>query len=117
MTRRRKTSPTKDLVDIVALLPWWAGVAMAALAYPLLHGIATQQTIVTIQPGPITSVALQSVSKGLATVGQYIVPLICLVGAGVSAWRRRTRQRLVLDVAQVVRVTRPAAAPDRSADR
>lgn len=100
MTRRRKTSPAKDLVDIVALLPWWAGVAMAALAYPLLRGIATQQTVVTGQPGPITSAALQSVLKGLATVGQYIVPLIGLVGAGVSAWRRRTRQRLVLDVAQ-----------------
>ena len=100
MTRRPKTSPAKDLVDIVALLPWWAGIAMAVLSYPLLHGIATQQTVATGQPGTITSVALQSVLKGLAAVGQAIVPLICLAGAGVSAWRRRTRQQLVLDVAQ-----------------
>ena len=40
MTRRRQTSPAKDLVDIVALLPWWAGVVMAVLAYSLLHSIA-----------------------------------------------------------------------------
>ena len=100
MTRRRKTNPAKDLVDIVALLPWWAGVVLPLLAYALLRGIATQPIVATGQFGPITSVALQSVLKGLAAVGQYILPLTGLAGAGVSAWRRSTRQQLVSDVAQ-----------------
>jgi restriction system protein len=37
-------------------------------------------------------------SKGLATVGQYVVPLICLAGAAVSTWRRRQGKDLVADV-------------------
>ena len=36
----------------------------------------------------------------MASVGQYILPLICLAGAGISAWRRKKRQNLVSDVAQ-----------------
>lgn len=40
------------------------------------------------------------VTHALQPVGQYLLPLICLGGAGVSAWRRRHRQALVTDVAQ-----------------
>lgn len=29
-----------------------------------------------------------------------VAPILCLAGAGASAWRRRERQRLVVDVAQ-----------------
>jgi restriction system protein len=28
-------------MDIVALLPWWAGVVLALLSYLLLHGVAS----------------------------------------------------------------------------
>jgi restriction system protein len=31
-------------------------------------------------------------------VGQYVVPLICLLGAAVSAWRRRRRSQMLVDV-------------------
>ena len=54
MTRRRETGPAKDLVNIEALLPWWAGVVVAVLTYALLHGIATQPIVATGQPGPMT---------------------------------------------------------------
>lgn len=80
MTRHRKTSPAKDLVDMVALLPWWAGVAMAVLPYPLLHKFGSQQAVATGQLGPTTSLPLQSVLKALAGVGLYIVLLMCLTG-------------------------------------
>ena len=42
----------------------------------------------------------QTLWKTLASVGQYILPILCLGGAGMSAWRRRARQNLVTDVAQ-----------------
>jgi restriction system protein len=32
--------------------------------------------------------------------GQFVVPLICLGGAAVSAWRRNHRRSLTTDVAQ-----------------
>jgi restriction system protein len=36
----------------------------------------------------------------LASVGQYVVPLICLGGAAMSGWKRRQREALVSNVAQ-----------------
>ena len=33
--------------------------------------------------------------KGLAHAGKYLLPLLCLVGAVLSAWRRRTRRELL----------------------
>ncbi len=101
MARRKKTSPAEDLIDLVALMPWWAGVLLAILGYFWLHSVASQ---------PITANALSLASsgfilgvwwRGLATAGQYVVPIICLAGAGVSAFRRKQRSDLVTDVAQV----------------
>lgn len=35
MARRKKTSPAEDLMDLVAMLPWWAGVGLALVSYLL----------------------------------------------------------------------------------
>ncbi|MBC7601596.1 MAG: restriction endonuclease, partial [Ramlibacter sp.] len=32
MARRKKTSPAEDLMDLVAMLPWWAGVGLALIS-------------------------------------------------------------------------------------
>ncbi len=40
MARKRKTSPLEDMLDLVSLLPWWAGVAIAAIGYVVLPGKA-----------------------------------------------------------------------------
>jgi len=100
MARRRKTSPAEDLLDLVSMLPWWAGVVLALVSYLLLHGIASQQVAATAQPGQVGAMLTQTLWKTLANIGQYILPLICLAGAGLSAWRRKARQNLVTDVAQ-----------------
>ncbi|MNV74807.1 hypothetical protein D3C71_1680580 [compost metagenome] len=42
MARRRKSSTAEDLMDLVALLPWWAGVVLALVSYWVLHAIATR---------------------------------------------------------------------------
>ena len=87
-------------MDLVAMLPWWGGVALALVSYLLLHGVASQQVVATAQPGQIGVIVTQTLWKTLAGVGQYILPILCLAGAGMSAWRRRARQKLVTDVAQ-----------------
>jgi len=79
-------------------MPWWVGITLALAAYLLLHHWATQTVAVSAQPGRIGATALQAVGRALAGIGQYVVPLICLVGAGVSAWHRAERKRLVDDV-------------------
>lgn len=100
MARRKKSNPAEDLIELVALLPWWAGVALALMSYLLLHQIAAQPTTTTTPPGQVSAMVAQGLWKGLASAGQYVLPIICLAAAGVSAWRRKVRQGLVTDVAQ-----------------
>jgi restriction system protein len=88
------------MLDLVSLLPWWGGVAIAAIGYVVLHRMAAPVAVTAVQPGQITSIAVQSMITGLATAGQYIVPLIGLVGAAMSFVRRKRRTALVTDVAQ-----------------
>lgn len=95
MPRRKKTSPAEGLMEVVALLPWWAGVVLALLSYFLLHQVAAQPAAVAVQSGQIGTVMTQSIWRGLATAGQYVLPMILLVGAGLSAWRQRERSQLV----------------------
>ena len=100
MARRRKTSPAEDLMDLVAMLPWWAGVGLALISSLLLHGVASQPVVAATQPGQMGVMLTQTLWKTFASVCQYVLPIICLAGAGMSAWRRRERKNLVVDVAQ-----------------
>lgn len=101
MPRRKKSSPVEDLIELVAMLPWWAGVGLALLSYLLLHQVATQPlTAITSQPGQMRVMVTQGLWRGLASAGQYILPMLCLAAAGLSAWRRKERTKLVVDVAQ-----------------
>ena len=40
MARGKKTSPIEDVMDLVSMLPWWAGVGFALASYLLLHAVA-----------------------------------------------------------------------------
>lgn len=98
MARRKKSSTADDLLELVAMLPWWAGVLLALVSYFVLHNIASQPVVAPTRPGDMGAMVTQSLLKSLATVGQYLLPVICLVGAVTSAWRRRERKKLVADV-------------------
>ena len=56
----------EDLFEIAALLPWWAGVLLAAVAYFGFHMIAVSPPRPTT-PGHIGSFAGHTLWKGLAT--------------------------------------------------
>ena len=100
MTRKRKSSGLEDILDVVSLLPWWAGVAIAVVGYVVLHRLAVPVQVTSVQPGQVSQLVTQSLITALASVGQYIVPFIGLVGAAMSFFRRRQRDALVTDVAQ-----------------
>jgi len=100
MARRQKTSPAEDLMALVAMLPWWAGVVLAVVFYLVLHRVAGQPVATAVQPGQMGNMLTQTLWKTFASFGQYILPLICLAGAGISAWRRRERKALVANVVQ-----------------
>ena len=95
---RRKSSPAEDFVDLIAKCPWWLGVALAALSYLALHHVASQPVASTAQPDQVGAMVTQTLWRTLAAAGQYVLPILCLAGAGISAWRRRERKQLVDNV-------------------
>ena len=87
-------------MDLVAMLPWWGGVGLALVSYLVLHGVASQSVAPVTQAGQMGAMLTRTIWKTFASVGQYVLPIICLAGAGISAWRRQERRNLVVDVAQ-----------------
>lgn len=85
---------------MMARLPWWAGVIVALVGYVVLHRWAQPVAPSAFQPGNIATTAVRSAGATLASYGQYVFPALCLIGAGMSAWRRRVRKTLVSNVTQ-----------------
>jgi restriction system protein len=100
MARRRKSSGLEDIADLVAMLPWWVGLALAVVSYVVLHAMAVPSKVIPGQPIDAAKLMFGSLRGALALVGQYVVPMICLAGAALSAFRRRQREQLVSNVSQ-----------------
>ena len=98
MARRKKSSFAEDVIDLMAMLPWYVGAATALLIYLFLHSVATSAVPVAAKPGDMTGAVVGAVWRPIAGVAQYFLPLLCLVGAAVSAWRRHVRRTLVDNV-------------------
>jgi restriction system protein len=96
---RKRTSLGEDLVDVVAMLPWWACLAMALGSYLTLHQMAVPPQL-SLQPGQTGGFIYRVMIAGLATAAQFIVPMLCLIAALISFLRRRKRETLVTNVAQ-----------------
>jgi len=101
MARRRESKgAVEDLLAIATKLPWWVSLVVAVVSYAWLHSIAVQDVGAVTSTKDIGVAASQGLFRALANIGQYIVPLIFVVGAVVSMLGRRKRQALVLQVAE-----------------
>jgi restriction system protein len=98
MARRTRKSGATDVFELVSLLPWWAGVALALLSFALLNWLAERPVPANVTPGQLGSAIVQIYIRSFAMVGQYVAPVLFLAAAGASAWRRRRRQQLFMDV-------------------
>jgi restriction system protein len=76
---RKKSSGAEDFMDLVAILPWWAGVLLALVSYLVLHQLAATPNAAGIQPGQIGGFVGRSLIAAFAFVGQLIVPVLCLM--------------------------------------
>jgi len=100
VVRKKNTSPAENLVSIVALLPWWLGLMLAVISYLMLHQLALLPDVRGLQPGQMSGMVGRMMIKAFANVGQYALPLICIAGSGLSAWKRRERRALITNVVQ-----------------
>lgn len=104
MGRRKKTSALDDLVEIVSLMPWWAGVGLALATYLVFHSFAKFPTG-PINPSKMGDHIQRMVVAGWSMWLQYLVPFICLLGAAISFFKRRKRTKLVETVAAAPNVS------------
>lgn len=98
MARRKRTSTFEDIVEIVAMLPWWGGLVLAVIFYAWLHQIAAQPIPPATGLKSIGANVGAQLWQTLAMFGQYILPVACLMGAGLSAYGRHQRNVLHRDV-------------------
>ena len=87
MARRGKSSPADLIVDVASLLPWWACIGLAVVSYVALHAYASSP-IAPIAPGKVGESMIPIVLKGLATAGQYILPILFAFAAVLSFFKR-----------------------------
>jgi len=86
---RQRSSTFEDIAVVVSRLPWWAGVILAIVFYVWLHHVATQ-------PAPPPPADMKHMGESVvgqlwrtfALFLQYILPICCLLGAGLSAYRQ-----------------------------
>ena len=72
MARKQKTNTADDIMYLVALMPWWAGVTLAFAFYFWLHGVATQDIALNTTPGQLGVSVAMSMWKALASVDVVI---------------------------------------------
>jgi restriction system protein len=99
MGHKRKSSPAEDVLALISMLPWWGGVALAIISYFVLHALAAPIPTTPAQPGQIGQMVSRMLWQSLANYGQFILPMLCLVGAAISAFKRKQRRTLTANVA------------------
>ena len=93
MARSRK-GVADGLMDLVARLPWWAGIGLAIASHVLLDRLSVP-TSTPMQAGQMGAFVQHALIAGFASIGRWLVPLLCVVGAAVSFARRRRRRAVV----------------------
>lgn len=99
MAKKSKDGLAGDLFDLAARLPWWAGVVMAIVAYVVLHRFAVAEIATNVPLAEMGHVVIRQMIQSVAVFAQYLVPLLFLAGAAVSALGRRKRLGLVATAA------------------
>ena len=94
MARRKKQSAVEDLIDVTALLPWWVDLLCALICYIVLHQIANMPVQQVADTSQFVDGASKQLYKMLASLGQFILPLCFIVGAGISAFTQKKRKSL-----------------------
>jgi restriction system protein len=89
---RRKSSGFEDLVGVVAMLPWWACLILAAVSYVLMHGLASVEIPPPKGLEGFTTTVFWTCARVGGMFGQVLLPAVCTIAAVVSActrWKRR----------------------------
>ncbi len=91
----KKTSTLDDLLYLASKLPWWSSLILAVASGVYLHSVSIAPTAITSDVQHLDSMMMHTVFKTLATIGQFVLPMIFVVGAMMSFFGRRKRAELL----------------------
>ncbi len=83
------------------MLPWWVAVALAIVAYLVIHPFAEAPPPTATSMEQMGQAVSKQLYRTLAMFGQYLVPAAFLMGAAVSAVGRAKRKKLLATTAEV----------------
>lgn len=98
MAGRRRSGGAEAVTGLVALLPWWGGVALAVVAYFGMHALAVLPQPAAVQPAQMGPWVVRAMVAAVASALQYVLPVLCLLAALISFLKRRKRQALATQV-------------------
>lgn len=93
MVRRRSTT-ANDFIVVVARFPWWIGIVAALASFLILNYVANLNVAAPRDIASLGTNTAQQIVKTIAWFGQYILPLLFLIGAVLSMIGRSKRQSL-----------------------
>ncbi len=91
MARRDKSSPAEDFIVVASKLPWWVSLLLAIVVYFVLRAYANQPVAISTVSGKSMDFIIPSMLKGLAAFGQYALPILLVIAAGLS-WYNKSRK-------------------------
>lgn len=96
----RRTSKPTQLLHLVSALPWWVSLLVAVVSYFGLNALAGLPLPNPEHGSEMSSLMVRSVIRGFASAGQYIVPIVFVIGAVAGAARRAEGHLLINRVAE-----------------
>lgn len=93
--KRSRTNFFEDLIELASVLPWKVGVAIAVVSYLGFHYVAEMPNVVSTGIKQMGASVGKQIFITMAMFMQYIIPFAFLVGAGISAYKRRHRSQLL----------------------
>lgn len=90
----KKPSLVDDIVTLTSRLPWWVGLLFAAVSYYGFHRLAGVEVPTATKAADAGPMVIWQFAKMAGYFLQYLVPLLCGVGAVVSLLSGRRRKAL-----------------------
>jgi restriction system protein len=91
---RRNQSVLDDVIEITMMLPWWVGVLLAVVSYLGLHWYAGTPVPASVNPKNVSEVVSGQMLRAFAKAGRYFLPMVFLLGAGLSVFKAHKRRVL-----------------------
>lgn len=87
MARKSRQTNGEVLLELAALLPWWLALILAVVSYGVLHHFATGTEVAPTNSAQLGAYVNHTFGRTLATFGQFVAPLILVIGAFISFTR------------------------------